>query len=302
MKVLQIVDSKDYIISNCYQHQLHKALKNVSDLTLCNLSELQRIDIEKYDSIISTLKMRSVFKHTDQIAKKIGNRKITIYDQDPWESFREGGACINAYDIAASKMNVRFIVTTPWWIDYLREKKFNVSLVNMGVLPEYCSSTPELSSRNINVGFIGSLHSHRQDFLAAIQQHHDVNIVGSSNKPYKEFLEMLSDIKIYVRSDNMQMKLIDGTITNMNFGMFAKDIEVAARGGFSLRDASDGTIIACEGIDTIVEFSSREEAIDIIYSILSKDPNELNETCKNAVELIKARNYWDTAAKHMIQI
>lgn len=300
MKILQLVDSENYVKSNCYQHQLHKSLASQSEhqVTLCEILNYQNVDVMEYDGVISTLKMRTLHKFNAEIKKLMRSEHLVVYDQDPWESYRVNGACVGAYETIAKQTPVSFVVTTPWWVDYLQTKGHDVSLVNMGVLPEYCNSKPKISLRSINIGFIGSLHPHREKFLKKIKR--QVNITQGASKPYSEFLDILSTYKIYARSDDMMMKLVDGTITNMNYGMFAKDIEIAARGGFSIRDHSDGIDIACKDIQTIRTYKTPEEANDIIEEILTLDKSTLDQMSSDAVELIRSRDYWSTAAQQLI--
>lgn len=299
-KILQLVDSESYVKKNCYQHQLHKSIDNQYDVTLCELVDFNQTDITEYDGVISTLKMRTLDKFSKEVKKLVKSKHLVVYDQDPWESYRINGGCVGAYEKISSIVSTSFVITTPWWVDYIKSKGHDVSLVNMGVLPEYCDIKPKTSSRKIDIGFIGSLHPHREKFLKKIQEVHPVNITPGSSKPYKEFLEQLSTFKIYARSDDMQMKLNDGTITNMNFGMYAKDIEVAARGCFSIRDHNDGVSIACKDIKTIRTYTTVEEAIELINDILKKDKDEFDHISTEAVELIRNRDYWSEAARHIV--
>ena len=301
MKVLQLIDSFDYIHANCFQHQLLHVMKDSCDLTFLPLSFIDSTGIvpSEFDCVISTLKQRSLLRNVDKVAKFLKGKELVIYDQDPWEAFRDGSEFKGSYYKIADTLNVKFFaVTTKWWSDFLEDQGFPSRFVRMWMLPEYCTTDKPFTQRKIKQGFMGTVHPYRKhlfDFLAT--KGHTVTLLKSDS--YSSFLSTLSDIQIFVHSENVPIT-IDGAQQNLGTGLWIKDVEAAARGAFSIRNRLEGEDTYLEGLETVKLYDSIEEVPGILESIRGIDSTERQDMINRTVQLIKDKNSWVETVQTMI--
>lgn len=299
-KILYLVDSKSYVLSNCFQHQLYNKIKNSIDIIeIKQFLKSKKSDFDKYDHIISALKLRTLSANIEEIAQVAGFKKpFVVYDQDPWESYKKNGMWAGSYEKISDQINVKFFaLTTRWWVDYVKEKGHNTKFVSMWMLPEYCDSTTAYDDRKIELGFAGSIHGYRKSFFESIK-HLNVN-VEQSNRPYNDYLKMLSNIKIFIHSEDCEIELSDGTMTNMSYGLWVKDVEAAARGCFSIRNFQEGfEDFSC--ISSIKTYKSLNDIESLISDIRMTSKNDRQVTIDAAIEVIRSQDRWQETANTLL--
>lgn len=294
MRVLHLVDDRNYAATNCFQHQLAIALHREHQVATFALGDVLGKKLEgDVDVVVSCLKQRTIYRNAALLREYLGDTPVVIYDQDPWEAFKDGGPFKGSYTAIMSQLNVKtFAVTTQWWADHISSQGIPCVFVPMWVLPKYCDPSPPWVNRQVPVGFIGSVHSYRfQLFEHLRQQGVDVNVHAGSTLGYGAFLGALSNIQIFVHSEDAPLT-IDGEPTNMGTGLWIKDVEAAARGCFSIRNRLEGHETYLSGIETVRLYDNLSEVAGIIRSIQRMDPAERQYQIDTTVEHIRCANRW----------
>lgn len=310
-RTLHLVDSIEYAETNCFQHQLTKALREIPGVRTASLHELGLIPGEDYDVVVSCLKQRTLCRFLEAIEASIGDKPIVVYDQDPWEAFRDGSPYKGTYERAAAKLNLKSIaVTTQIWADRLFCDNLPSRFVNMWVKPEYCDRGPTYEDRSVKLGFIGALHPYRRELFDALD---DINVqvnVQTGGLSYAQYLQQLNNIRIYVHREEAAVD-IDGTIGAMDLrdALWIKDVEAAARGCFSIRNAGAGYLSYMEGMpkdskgERLVRLFKRVEDIPgIIEGIENMDPSERQSLIDRTVEYIREANKWQETARTLVTL
>lgn len=301
-KILQLVDSVEYIYSNCFQHQLSFALSNVSsEVTMLSINELSKGETleDDYDVVVSTLKQRTLLRERLNVAKFLRGKSLVVYDQDPWEAFKDGGEFKGSYKEIINDIDVEILaLTSKWWTNYAMTQGLPAKFVKMWVLPEYCSVG---TKKDIDLGFIGTLHPYRKKLVDWLNEKNKPCSVLQGGKSYDQFLRTLDRIKIFVHNEDIPI-IIDGKPANIGTGLWVKDIEAAARGCFSIRNRLESGEEYIKNIPSIRLFDSFEEAFDIINEIENLDPLESQEIINTSVEYIKNTNVWNDTARALIKL
>ena len=285
-----------------FQHQLTHTLRRDHQIVTFALDEVLGKKLEgEVDVILSCLKLRTLYRNAGLLKEYLGDRPIVVYDQDPWEAFKDGGPFKGAYASIASQLNVKtFAVTTQWWADHINARGIPCVFVPMWVLPEYCNPDPPFARRTSRVGFVGSVHSYRFELFEHLrQQGVDVNVQAGSNLGYRPFLTALSDIQVFVHSENAPIT-IDGEPANMGTGLWIKDVEAAARGCFSVRNRLEGHETYLSGIETVRLYDNLSEVAGIVRSIQRMDPIERQQIIETSVEHIRCADRWSETVATLV--
>lgn len=292
--VLQLIDSLDYISTNCFQHQLAFTLRQVCNVTYLPMQAVSnsQLNPEDFDVVLSTLKQRTLYKNIDTLSTYLKNVPVVVYDQDPWESFRDDSPYKGSYEAISDKINVSFFaVTTKWWADFITEQCLPSKFVRMWVVPDYCDSCSEYGNRKINVGFIGSVHPYRKRLFDFLQDKGtNVEILGSRN--YRSFLNVLGTMRIFIHSEDVVISVNEKPI-NLGTGLWIKDVEAAARGAFSIRNRQEGSETYLKGIETVKLYDSMEEVPAILEGIKNLKSHDRQEMINRSVKFIKESNLWN---------
>jgi hypothetical protein len=307
LRVLQLVDSIEYVTTNCYQHQLLSALEEVVDVRLVSLAELGNTSMPQgYDRIVCCLKQRSISAHRMNLRSYLSGASYVMYDQDPWGAYNVSTPYPGLYDWLIENTNLKTIaVTTKWWADYLSSKGISATFVKMSVLPKYCDSSVKYEQRTHELGFVGTVHPHRRALFNDMQKFGmQTYIMHGNNRDYAAYLSSLRGIKIFVRSENNPIKLLDGTETNVGHGIWIRDIEVAAQGCWSLREKfSDKDMqLYVSNIPTVKTYDNVEELHGIVKDITSMDPIERQSIIDASVKQIKDSNVWIETARTLLEM
>ncbi len=296
MRALHLVDSLAYAEANCFQHQLMAALKEVGrQVDTVGLDDLRSAD--GYDRVICCLKQRTLCRQLDRVAAAIGRTPVVVYDQDPWEAFRDGSPFKGTYERAAARLNVlSFAVTTKRWADLVVERGLPSTFVRMWVQQRYVSGGPAYLDRPVEVGFVGALHPYRKQLFEQLEQMGTkVTVFTGSSLPYPQFMEALSRIRVFIHCEDAPV-VVDGKEENLKDGLWIKDVEAAGRGCFSIRNAGAGQDTYCTGIDTVLTYADAREVPELLRALTNMDPLERQATIDRSVGYIQWANRWHETA------
>jgi hypothetical protein len=290
-KIIQIVDSHDYIKNNCFQHQLQSVLRENSDLSVVELNSVE--SVRDMDGIVlSCLKLRTLYRSADILSRVLSDRQTFIYEQDPWESFFDGAGFPGAYHMINEKVKpVSFLNTSKWWSDHINDNNIPSKFVKMWVLPEYCSYGSDSYSRVINVGFMGSLHSYRAVGLEEMKKRGiDVEIVKFTGV-YKDYLRALGGMRMFVHDEPPRWKM-DGKIISCN-SLWGKDVEVISQGAFCLRNREEESVAyGLRNNPLLIEFDGYDELAHLVNENLKLSDEEINDKIKKGVDMIREDIGW----------
>ena len=302
-RVLHIVDSRSYVRSNCFQHQLAEVMPKVAHVDTKELHEVlgHRLhSANRYDLVVSCLKQRTLFRAAQGLQAALGTLPVVVYDQDPWEAFRDGSPFKGAYKTISSYLNVKtFAVTTKWWADLIARWGLPSTFVRMWVLPEYCSSEPTFDSRSVAAGFIGALHPYRRELFEKLEALGTNVIVQGGGLNYAGFREGLSRLQCFVHSEDSPV-IVEGREFNLNVGLWIKDVEAASRGCFSIRNRGSDSETYLEGIKTVMLYDDPSEVPALLDRIQKMDPVERQSLIDGTVEFIRTANRWQETANALV--
>jgi hypothetical protein len=275
VRLIHLIDSREYVRSNCFQHQLLAHLKqqcrSYVDVTLDELASGRCIS--HGDVVLSTIRLRRLDAHRYIVAKAMPvNSRLWVYDQDPWESFVDSGTCRGAYDrIRAAVPTCAFIVTSRWWSDLVASRGIPCKFARMWPLPEYCDVGVPWTERPIRVGFKGTLHPHRRRSIERLAEL-GVQVTVLPSGSYQEFLADLSRMQFFFHDESGEPWTIDGKVVQRNC-VWVKEIEAMARGCHAIRVIDDEAPAYCGGMpDAMHAVGSLEEVPAVIAEVL-RDPD-----------------------------
>lgn len=300
-KIHLLYVDRSQILHNCFIAQLHKVLCQNYELSYISINELQSGNYTppKFGEIIfSVLKQRLWRRNIPFLARLAENSKLVMYDQDPWEAYHDRASSPGVYKNLYELVPVsRFLVTSGWWANYIRElDNLPVKFVRMGVLSQNCKLGKPFEKRAYPLAFKGSIHKHRQDYFDFMRSKgHVVKCLPSGT--YRQFLSDIEEIGIFVHDEHADVKI--NNVLSYN-GIWIKDIEVAAKGCFSMRNADFDMInYSINEIPTIYTYDCLENAPGVIDKILSIPPTVKKEMMGHSVETIRQRNDWMTVIKEL---
>lgn len=252
------------------------------------------------DLIVSRLKQRTLLKNIDLISRWAGSTPIVVYDQDPWEAFRDGSPYKGAYDTFRERLNVRtFALTTRWWCDHLAQRGYPTTFVRMGLLPQYCSAGQDHGVRRIGCGFIGALHPYRRTLFERLSRAGIDVVHESGGLSYGDYLGALSRIRVFVHSEDVPIT-IDGEPFNLDVGLWIKDVEALARGCFSIRNRGKDSESYVADLQGLVLYDDPNEVPSLLSDIEKTTPDERQAIVASNVRVIEQRNEWLRTAMAMV--
>lgn len=292
MKLIQIVDSLEYIKTNCWQRQLFNHLtKQATCHGIITLSEL-RTEGKLLDSdvILLTLKLRSLARERNLLRSRLGDRRVFIYEQDPWENFIDQGSCHGTYEWCRENLNVdSFILTSKWWADYVASQGFKTMFAQMWLDPSLCDYGIPWRSRPITVGFMGTLHTYRKHAIDELMRM-GITVQVFPPGTYDEYLQRLTQMQFFFHWEDDAGWTIDGKPVKQN-ALWAKEIEIAGRGCFPLRlyepESESYCVASIPGILTYTTLSR----VPSIIQMISSD-NDLQARLKCSVDFIRSHKGW----------
>lgn len=302
MKLLQIVDSVEYVTTNCYQHQLLIDLRRNFDHTLVTLDALPAT-FPSDAVVLSTVKMRNVFKHVARFKAWVGNERIFVYDQDPWESFIDAGEYRGSYHVVKNLMpNVEFIVTSHWWKKFVDFNGFKVHFCRMWPLPEYCNVGRRYEEREHQLAFRGTLHLFRKKVIDEVTRLGAPVLTLPSIHHYPAWLEWLRTQGSFLH-DEADTWLIAGQPMPKQCGM-AKDVEVASQGCFVFRDDASLLELKAWGLDKVpcvITYASLEDCVQKVKGLAALSHEQANEMIEQSIETIANVDGWSDLRAILLQ-
>ena len=198
-------------------------------------------------------------------------------------------------DIFAKVNPEAFLVTSPWWAEYIRQKScLPVHFVRMGILPKYCSHAIPFGKKIHKIGFQGTVHSHRMAFYDRVRARgFDVNILP--RKPFFTFLRDVQNIGVFIYNDQTAIEM-KGSKCPLH-GLWGKCLTVAGRGCFVIRNhdlAYEG--YAIEDLPAVHAFKSEEEIPELIEMIINRPDLENDRLIEQTIAILKDRDDWQTVS------
>jgi len=304
MRILQLVDTIEYIESNCFQHQLLKSLRQVAQVESCTLAGVERALDMGNRPVVCCLKQRSLARSLDMLEHHLGSTPVVIYDQDPWQAYIDDPSYVGrgVYERAVEQLNVKAIcVTTQWWADFLKERGLPAVFVRMWMLPEYCDAKPTYEERSIPVGFVGTVHPHRQKLFDQLEDLGVVVNVQKGGLSYWNYLKELSNIQVFIHSEDSPITC-EGKELNLKDSLWIKDVEAAARGCFTIRNAGAGADTYYSGCKTTFLYEDPKQVLDILDRIQKMDPRERQSLIDETVGYIWGSNRWEETARTLVTL
>lgn len=300
-----VVDSLDYAKKNCFVSQLIDALilESKDKLQIINLEGLRYLARDKNkisdQNLLFLVRQRIFYKHLDEISLLVGNATVDIYDQDPWNSYMIDSPSFGFYEKMKKQIQLgTLFLTSKWWSDYVLEReKINTLFVKMWMAPKLCMDS---GKRRTPLGFRGTLRGHRKNFFLDLQK---MGIKVQIDRPglkYRKYLKYLSSLQIFVHDESDYFVCDFGKVP-MSYAMWVKDIEIAARGTFVIRNENqESTTYDVDRIPLIKTYKTISEIPEILASINRLSEVESQIVRKTSVNYIIEKNYWKTTAQELL--
>jgi hypothetical protein len=301
-QILHLVDSIEYAETNCFQHQLTYALRQIDNVHVHTLplAALRETNLS-YELIVCCLKQRTLHRELELLKACIGNRPVVVYDQDPWHAYMDDSPYKGVYHRAAAMLNIKtFAVTTRCWARRIQDDGLPATFTPMWVLPDYCNQFPPYLDRNISVGFIGSLHNYRQKFFKQLEAAGiQINVIGGNKLSYANYMRALSNIRVFIHNEDLPIN-INGQEANLKDALWIKDVEAAARGCFTIRNHGVDAESYYEGIETTLLYNNIDEISELLAAIDDMNLVERQAKIDRSVEFIRRSNKWLETARTLI--
>lgn len=302
-KVVQLVDNRQYIDNNCFQHQLLDGLQRACQPTIVSLDEALASGVSDADLIVSCLRLRTLDRSLASLSRVLRDKIVVVYDQDPWEAFKASSPCNGAYSRAIDALNVSFFATTTHaWKARLERLGFKARHVRMGMLPRYCDPSPGWDARDIDVGFVGQVHPYRAELFDALKAA-GLTIQVLMGGDYTKYLSTLSRIKVFVHREAGEYD-VGGEAVQYAEGLWAKDVEAIARGCVSVRNWHEDAYhhvpagLVAEGL-RMFEDGDVSQAAELIASALRESidaPAEFSQDRNRCAAVIAGDDTWHKTA------
>ncbi len=292
MRLIQFVDTKSYVQSNCWQHQLLACLRSqCDDHHIIEAADLTHDNfvMPRADVYLSTLKLRTLGRLRSSLRDRLDDRRLYVYDQDPWENFIDQGSCHGTYEWLHENMNVSFMLTSRWWTDYVASQGFRTTFTRMWLDTTLCDHGINWKSRPVTVGFMGTLHSYRKRSIDELKKL-GIEIKVFPSKGYLDYLQTISQMQFFFHEEALTSWTIKGVPVNQN-ALWAKEIEIAARGCFPLRKYEpESEAYYTSQIPGIMMFQSLDD-VPWMINLALNDPAS-DQRSRQSVDFIKSQRGW----------
>lgn len=301
-KLLALIDSCEYTLTEIYQGQLYEELQKQLDVTLVTLDEIRNEiinnlsllpDPKKFDGIYCSIRYRHTFQSIHYIKSYLKNEPVIVNDYDTWVNYIDGSPYKNTYSVIAAALNVKkFFTSTKWWADRLEVDGFYATPLKLGMKPQWIENTKPFADKSRLIEFRGAAHHPR------VVGHNKLRLAGldvpclPSIKPYSTFLESINDLKVWAHNESEPI-FID-TIPHSFNALWPKAIEVLSRGCFVIRDAQEeASWYDMDKIPTAFLFDNVNDAPKCLETILSMPEQERNERIESTIDFLRKQNYWE---------
>jgi len=292
MKINVLAESYNHITSTHYPHQVFKTLQKNFDVSLYTMNDVRlKNKIKNDDQTISFLKLRNIDRNIPLLKDYLENKPISVYEEDPWESFVDNSQWKGSYQRIYSELNVKtYLNTTSFWSEHANSKGIPSKFIRASMLPEYSVHT-KWEDKDINLGFCGSVHPWRREFFNFLETKGlKVKILPMTN--YQDFLKTLSRIKIFLFCEKINWT-VDGEKFPVN-AKWIRCIEACSRGCISLREFETESYkhASKEDVPAKLAYQNFDDAVYIINEILCKPNDYMNLITESSVDYIKNNLNW----------
>jgi hypothetical protein len=248
-------------------------------------------DYRKGSPVISLLQMRHLVARREKIKRFLMENPVTVYDQDPWESFIDDGSLNGSYKLVTESLNVKsFWNTSKWWTNFVVSEGFDSTFVQMGIAPKYITQGLAWDRRASAPFFQGSLHPYRINFFNDLNKI-GVNVNLKESVNYKGFLKNLRSEKFFLHTSHPGWE-ISGKAYCVNC-CWIKDIEAASQGCFSIRNIDEEYLDAkIDRIPSITTYKSINEIPTLIDEIENLSSIEINQIINKSLAVIRSSFSW----------
>ena len=289
-----LVYDRKYAKNNCYISQIIGMLNQHFDVRLFSLKSITETGkvYGGHSPVLSLLQMRHLVTNREKISKFLADKPLTVYDQDPWESFIDEGSLNGSYKIISESLNVKsFWNTSKWWTNFVEGQGFISNFVQMGISPKYITRGLRWEKRKSIPFFQGTLHQYRRDFF------HGINDLGISTNlkesvNYQAFLKNLRSQKYFIHTSHPGWSIY-GTTYCVNC-CWIKDIEAASQGCFSIRNI-DAEYLDAEinRIPSIITYESINDIPKLIAKIENMSSIEIDQIIHKSLDVIRSNFSWN---------
>jgi len=293
INVLQVCDSIEYATTNCFHSQLSFSLHNHPKVnhSLITNNEIDKVDLSCYDQVIITMRQRYLQKHVDQVAKSLNGHRVVFYDQDPWNSFAdEMPEYLDCYADFKRKLNVKHVVTSSWWANWLRSQGYDADHGDMWLLPQMCHA--ELSQpRNVKIGFPGQIHTDRKELFDYLSSK-NVVIQFYTWLSYTQYMNSISDIETVVYRDD-RFHTYRGEKLVMRNGLWGKVAEFQGRGALCIRNAGGAGAEYVKDFPGLYTYETIDQVPDILNMIEKMPLEQKREISVASAKFVRDYDGWN---------
>lgn len=294
-----IVDTRVYVQTNCFQHQLNVALHENFDIKQIEMREMCLGIIPNGALTLTRLRLRTLANNLLTLESILKKTKLFVYEQDTWENFLVESSYFGSYRKICDRLPVvSFFNMSHWWSDLVKSCGLPSNFIQVWMRPEYCVEPIPWTQRKHDVVFCGTLYPHRVAFFDKLRAK-GVNVeIVPSGKDYPSYLNLLSSSRITIRSEMISWKIDTGggpyTVTYPN-AQWQRDIECAARGCVSMREFDgEATLWNIDEIPSIMPFNNVSDATANIRATLLREPAQMDELIRRSVGVVRGRPGWQT--------
>jgi len=312
MSIGVLVDSLRYAKDNCFIHQLIHSLKLVDDdIKFYDWGRLSRISllekkykksIQNHSHIISLCRQRIIQKDLPKLTQFLEGIPIVLYDQDPWNVYWDEYHTKGLYASIINNLNiVKISVPSYFWSKHISQtESVKTEFVRMGMLPKYCKLGLPFQERTPGLSFKGQLYEHRLAIFDKIESLGMKVNFDSGNLSYRKYLKYLHSISVFIHDESAPL-VCNGQLVPRSHQMWHKDVEVASRGCFVIRDFSEESkTYDIQSIPTIFMYKNISEIPELFAKISNFSASEARSLQLEAVDQIRLRNDWLNTAKSLI--
>jgi hypothetical protein len=300
MKLTIIIDDFDYISSEPYQGQLHSRIIKEHECQYVTLQNLLDSKVRPaHENIFIALKCRNTITHRHKISSWIDKRNCVIQDYDPWVFMEDNTPYSGGYEkIIDTIDNCSFAIPNNFWCKIVKET-YGIKTIpfKLGMSPELCAFN-SWKNRNKSLEFKGSKYPVREKNFKKLQTYIPVNWSQDKVYPYQNFLNYLSDVKIWAHDESE--KITSNNISYCRNWLWPKALEILSRGCFLIRDwQQEAEWYEIDKLPTSFLYNDIKNSKDKLEKIFSMKDDERDDRIHETVSWIKNQDFYGRICKEM---
>ena len=300
MKITVLIDDFDYILSDPYQSQLHSRLKIEHECQYVTLQDLLESKARPlHENIFIAVRCRHVVTYRHKISSWVDKRSCVIQDYDPWVFMGDDTPHTGGYEkIINSINNCSFAIPNNFWCKIVK-KTYGVKTIpfRLGMSPGLCN-TNSWKNRTKILEFRGSSYPIREKNFNKLQSIIPVNWNKEKIYPYKDFLNYLSDVKIWAHDESEEV-MFRGIPYCRNW-LWPKALEVLSRGCFLIRDwQQESSWYEIDKLPTSFLYNDVKDSKQLLENILLMQDDERNDRICETIKWIKSKDFYGKICEEM---